>query len=428
MRDEGTSSPNIARAAAPTRVRSLRAFRNPNYRLYFFGQGVSQTGAWLQRVAQSWLVLQLTDSPAALGIVTAAQFLPIMLLSLFAGVLADRAPRRPLLYAVTAIETAQALVLAVLTATGAIQLWHIYVLAAVLGAASAFEMPVRQVFLSELVGRDELQSAISLNSSMFNGARIIGPGVGGVIIAVWGVAACFGLNALSFLAVLASLAMLDTGAMRGVRRPARGPVWRQLGDGMRYASRAPGLAFPLVLLGVIGTFGYNFGVSLPLLATHALGLGAVGFGSLNTAMGLGSLIGALGLAARLEPTRRSLLISGGTFGALLLIVAFLPWYPLTLVALVVMGIFSVTYSAVTNTILQLNSDEEYRGRVLSLYTLLFAGSTPVGGALTGWLADTWGIRDALGAEAGVCLLAIVVGVLWSRGRAAQLRTELREAG
>jgi MFS family permease len=419
----GAASPS---PAPHRRARSLRAFGNSNYRLYFFGQGISQTGGWLQRVAQSWLVLQMTDSPVALGIVTAAQFLPIMFFSLFAGVLADRAPRRMLLYVVTIIETVQSFLLAYLTFSGRIELWHIYVLAAVLGAASAFEMPARQAFLSELVERDELQSAISLNSSMFNAARIIGPGIGGVIIAIWGVAVCFGLNAISFVAVLISLAMLDTRTMRALTRPPRGPMWRQLGDGLRYASRSPNLTFPLILLAVVGTFGYNFGVTLPLLATQALGLGAVGFGSLNTAMGVGSLIGALGVAARLEPTRRSLLISAGSFGVLLLIVSALPWYAVTLGALVVMGVFSVTYSAVTNTILQLNSEEVYRGRVLSIYTLLFAGSTPIGGAVTGFLADRLGIRDALAAEAVVCLLAVGAGVFWVTRPAARMRREPTE--
>src|SRR5579859_485587 len=284
--------------------RSLRAFRNSNYRLYFFGQLVSQTGSWLQRIAQSWLVLQLTDSPTALGIVTAAQFLPIMVLSLFAGVIADRLPRRQLLYAITIIETVQSVALAVLTATNTIQLWEVYVLAFVLGAASAFEMPTRQVYLNELVERDELQSAISLNSSVFNGARVVGPGIGGVIIAAWGVGWCFGLNAISFVAVLISLAMLNTSNMHGMQRPARKPLWAQLGDGLRYSARKPELAFPLLLLACIGTFGYNFGVVLPLLARFALNLGAVGFGSLNTAMGIGSLVGALGVAARLAPSRQ----------------------------------------------------------------------------------------------------------------------------
>jgi MFS family permease len=399
------------------RGRSLRAFRNSNYRLYFFGQLVSQTGSWLQRVAQSWLVLQLTDSPTALGIVTAAQFLPIMVLSLFAGVIADRLPRRRLLYAVTIVQTLQSVALTVLTFTGTIQLWQVYVLAFVLGAASAFEMPTRQVFLNQLVERDELQSAISLNSSVFNGARIIGPGVGGVVIALWGVGWCFGLNAVSFGAVLISLAMLNVGSMHQMQRAARQAVLRQLADGLRYSARTPALTLPIVLLACIGTFGYNFGVTLPLLAVYALNLGAVGFGSLNTAMGVGALVGALGVAARVSPSSRALVLAGGSFAVLLWLVAVMPWYPLTLVALVLMGVFSVTYSAVTNTTLQLNSDETYRGRVLSLYTLLFAGTTPIGGALTGWLADAWGIRTAMSLEAGVCLVAVVVALAWLRTRA-----------
>jgi MFS family permease len=402
-----------AAAAAPAPRRTLRALANPNYRLYFFGQIVSQTGGWLQRIAQAWLVLDLTDSPAALGVLTALQFLPIMVLSLFAGVVADRVPKRRLLYAIGAVSSLQSVALTALVLTGRMELWQVYVLAFILGVVSAFEMPTRQAFLSELVGRDELQSAISLNSSVFNGARIIGPGVGGVIIAAWGVGWCFGLNAISFLASLISLAMLDMRGMRGMRRALRGALWTQLADGLRYAAREPALSFPLLLLAFVGTFGYNMGVVFPLLARYALDLDAVGFGSLNTAMGIGSLVGALAIAARVSPSRVALLISAGAFSVLLLSVAFIPWYPITLVALVVMGVASVVYSAVTNTSLQLNSDEQYRGRVLSLYTLLFAGSTPVGGALTGWLADRWGIRDALALEAGVCLLASLAGVLWT---------------
>jgi MFS family permease len=414
----GTTAP-----ARPPRGRSLRAFRNPNYRLYFFGQGISQIGSWLQRVAQSWLVLDLTDSPAALGIVTAAQFLPILILSLFAGVIADRLPRRGLLYVITIVESLQSIVLAALTLTGTIQLWHVYVLAAVLGIASAFEMPTRQVFLSELVDRDELQSGISLNSSVFNAARILGPGIGGVIIAVWGVGLCFALNAVSFVAVLISLAIMNMHHLREIKRPPRAALWAQLADGIRYSARSPALGFPLVLLAVIGTFAYNFGVTLPLLARYALDLGAVGFGTLNTAMGVGSLVGALGVAARLSPTRTVLLAAAGAFSALLLAVAMSPWYVLTLLILVGAGVASVTYSAVTNTTLQLNSREEYRGRVLSLYTLLFAGSTPIGGAITGWLADAWGIRITLGIEAGVCLAATAIGVLWTTARARRLAAE-----
>src|SRR5215472_9868901 len=265
----------VSTSAAPAAGRTLRALANSNYRLYFFGQIVSQTGGWLQRIAQAWLVLDLTGSPAALGL------------------------------------------------SGHVELWQVYFLAFILGTISAFEMPTRQAFLSELVPRDELQSAISLNSSVFNGARIIGPGIGGVIIAAWGVGWCFGLNALSFVASLISLAMLETSRLHAVRRPPRGPLWTQLADGLRYAARTPALAFPLLLLAFIGTFGYNMGVVFPLLARYALNLDAVGFGSLNTAMGVGSLIGALGVAARLSPTANALLISAGAFSVLLLSVAYI---------------------------------------------------------------------------------------------------------
>lgn len=396
---------------------AYRALGNPNYRIYFFGQLVSQTGSWLQRIAQSWLVLDLTGSPAALGVVTALQFLPIMILSLFAGVVADRFPKRRLLFVIQGVATAQAVVLALLTLTGAIQLWHVYVLALVLGVSTAFDMPTRQSFVGELVGRSHLQSAISLNSSVFNAARIVGPGIGGVIIAVWGVGWCFALNALSFVAVLVSLAMLRPTAS-GVRRVSRSPLWTQLGDGLRYAVGRRELLFPLLLLAVVGTFGYNFGVVLPLIARYALDVGSVGFGSLNAAMGLGSLVGALVLAARVAPSQRGLVWASGAFSLLLLAVAAAPWYLLTLLLLVAMGVASVTYSASTNTTLQLNSREEYRGRVLSLYTLLFAGSTPIGGAITGWMADQWGIRVSLGVEAGVCLLAVAAGAVYLARRPA----------
>jgi MFS family permease len=401
----------MASAAIPT-GRGLRALHNPNYRIYFFGQLVSQIGAWLQRIGQSWLVLDLTGSPAALGIVTAMQFLPIMLLSLVAGVIADRFPKRRLVFVIQAVATAQAALLAALTLSGQIQLWQVYALAVVLGVVSAFDMPTRQSFVGELVGREDLQSAISLNSSVFNGARIIGPGVGGVIIAIWGVGWCFALNAVSFLAVLVSLLLLRSDRFFLLKRPARAPLWKQLGDGIRYAFGKPQLTFPLLLLAVIGTFGYNFGVSLPLLARYTLDVGSVGFGVLNAAMGLGSVIGALTLAARVTPSPRGLLVAGGSFALLLLAVALVPWYVAELGVLVLLGIASITYSASTNTTLQLNSREEYRGRVLSLYTLLFAGSTPIGGAATGWMAAQWGIRVALSVEAGACLVAVLVGALY----------------
>ena len=420
MRVEGapaTVDKTVERAVKPpTGRRTLRALGNPNYRLYFFGQFGSQTGSWLQRTAQAWLVLvDLHGSPADLGLLTALQFAPIMVLTLFAGVIADRFPKRRLMFVIQAVSTVQAAAMALLTLTGVVQLWHVYVLAFILGLVSAFDFPTRQSFVSELVSREELQSAIGLNSSVFNGARIIGPGLGGLIIAAWGTGWCFAINAISFLAVLISLALLDTRRMREIRRAPRAALWTQLADGLRYAAREPRLSFAIGVLAFIGTFGYNFGVTLPLLARQALGLDSVGFGSLNAAMGVGALIAALGVVARLSPTDVKVLGAGGVFSALLLVTPFVAW-PVVLVLLVLLGVANVTYSAMTNTTLQLNSDEAYRGRVLSLYTLLFAGTTPIGGALTGWLADAWGIQLAVAIEAGVCLLAVLVGAAYLRMR------------
>jgi MFS family permease len=341
-----------------------------------------------------------------------------MVLTLFGGVVADRFPRRKLMFSIQAISSAQAVCLAVLTLAWHIQLWQVYVLAFILGVVSAFDFPTRQAFVSELVGREELQSAIGLNSSVFNGARIIGPGLGGVIIAAWGVGWCFVINAISFLAVLVALALIDPTNLHEVRRSPRAALWSQLADGLRYAARQPRLSFPLVLLFFIGTFGYNFGVVLPLLARQALDLDSVGFGSLNTAMGLGALIAALVVVARLVPSDAGVLAAGSIFSVLLLLVAFIPWYLVVLLVLVVLGVANVTYSTMVNTTLQLHSDEAYRGRVLSLYTLLFAGTTPIGGALTGWLANLWGIRVAMAIEAGICILAAAGGAafLWTRSR------------
>jgi MFS family permease len=392
--------------------RTFRALGSYNYRLFISGQLVSQCGTWLQRTAQAWLVLDLTGSPVALGLVAALQTLPILLLSLFGGVVADRVPKRRFLMLLLAGETAQAAVLALLTLSGHVQVWQIGVLAFVLGVLTALESPTRQALVSELVEPDQVQSAVSLNSSIFNAARIVGPGLGGVIIAVWGTGICFALNAASFLATLTGLFLMRPELLRASRRPARAAVWTQLADGLRYVARTPALAFPVVLLAFLGTFGYNFTVTLPLLARFTLDVGSVGFGSLNAAMGVGSLVGALGVAARVAPTRRNVLWAAAGFSLLFLLLALSRWYLVSLAILVVLGLLSVQYSALTNTSLQLGSREEYRGRVLSLYLLLFAGTSPIGGAITGGLADLWGIQVALGLEAVVCLLVVAGGFVY----------------
>ncbi len=395
------------------------ALRSYNYRLYLLGQLVSQTGGWMQRIAQSWLVLDLTGSPAALGLVTVFQFLPITILTLVAGVVIDRLPKHRVLLVVQTAGCLQAAALAALVLGGHIQLWQVYLLAFLLGTISAFDMPARQSIASELVDRDALQSAISLNSSVFNAARIVGPGIGGVIIATSGVGWAFLLNALSYLAVMAALVLMRSDQLYPSRRSPRAALWTQLADGLSYVVRTPDLTFPLALLAFVGTFAYNFGVTLPLLARYTLDVGSVGFGVMNAAMGIGSLVGAIGVAGLIAPTRRSLLITATLLSGTLLAVALTPWYAVVLALLVVLGVASVLYSTNTNTTLQMASREEYRARVLSLYTFLLAGSTPIGGVMTGWLADAWGIQAALAFEATVCLLAVAAGgvfFLRSRGQ------------
>jgi MFS family permease len=304
--------------------------------------------------------------------------------------------------------------LAAITLTGQVQLWEVYVLALLLGLFTTFETPSRQAFASELVPREDVQSAIALNSSVFNAARIVGPGIGGLIIAAWGVGWAFALNGVSYLAVLAALAMLDPKRLYAGRRAARAALWTQLWDGLRYARHEPRLSFPLTLLAFVGTLGYNFGVVLPLLARYSLDVGAVGFGSLNSAMGLGSLVGALFVTPQLRPGVRTVAIAAMGFSLLLIVVAALPWYAAMLLVLALLGVLSVTYSTSTNTTLQLSSSDAYRGRILSLYALLFMGTTPIGGAITGLLANAWGVQAALALEGAVCLSATLVGLAYLR--------------
>src|SRR5207248_4939744 len=294
----------MMRSPRPALARTFRALRNPNYRLYWLGQLVSLTGTWMQRIAQSWLVLQLTHSPLALGTVTTVQFTPILLFSLFGGVLADRAPKRRLLVCTQTVMALQALAFAVLIASGQIRLFEVYILAAVLGVANALDNPTRQAFVVELVGKEDLPNAVALNSTLFNTSRIAGPAVGGVLIATIGLAGCFYLNALSFLAVIGGLLLMDPARFFAGRPSRRGNVARQIGEGLRYAVTTPDIALVVLLMGVLGTFGYNFTVVLPLLARDVLHSGAAGFGALTAAMGLGSLAAALGVAYHGRATRR----------------------------------------------------------------------------------------------------------------------------
>ena len=375
---------------------TFSSFQNHNYRLYWFGQLLSVTGTWIARIAQAWLVLQLTNSSFSLGLVTALQSLPITIFALFGGVLADRFPKRRVIITTQSIMAAQSLVMALLITTHQIQVWQIYILAATLGLASSFDTPTRQAFVSEMVGAENLPNAVALNSSLFNTARIVGPAIGGALIAAFGIGVPFFVNSASFFAVILGLLLMRPAEFHNVPTPVRGRVFSRMREGLNYAAQTPSMLLPLILLFFIGTFGYNFTVILPLVAKYILGIGALGFGGLTTTLGIGSLIAALSLAYFNRPSEGLLIAGGAAFTILLGLLAISSKLPLTLAILFVLGMASITFTATTNTRLQLNAPGELRGRVMSLYILLNAGMTPIGSLLIGTLAQQFNVQVALG--------------------------------
>jgi MFS family permease len=406
----GAATPNV-----PTKrfTESFRAFQHRNYRLFFMGQSISLIGTWMQTIAQAWLVLELTNSKAALGIVTMLQFLPIMLFVLFAGVIADRVPKRRFLLLTQSLAMTQAAILAVLVFTDSIELWHVYVLAFMLGLSNAFDMPARQSFAIEMVGREDLINAIALNSGMFNAGRLIGPGIGGFLIAAFGVETVFALNALSFIPVMLSLlAIRDSELYKADKPRAAIRPLADLREGVSYALRTPSILLIIILVAMIGTFGYNFTVMIPLLVDFVLHKGAVALGLLTAAVGAGSLVSALVLAGRKRATRPQMFIGAAIFSACLLGVAISTNVYVTLAFLTIMGVSGTTFATTANVSLQIASPDELRGRVVSLYMLLFAGSTPIGGALMGFLAEWLGTQNAIGIFAALCGLGVLMGLTY----------------
>jgi MFS family permease len=404
---------------------STRAFQHRNYRLFYMGQSISLIGTWMQTVAQAWLVLELTNSEAALGVVTMLQFLPIMLLVLFAGVVADRVNKRDFLILTQTVAMVQALILATLVLTDTVQLWHVYVLALMLGLANAFDMPTRQAFAIEMVGRNDLMNAVALNSGMFNGARLIGPAIGGFIISVLGVEAVFLFNGFSFIPVLLSLFLIRKRDLyTSDRKRSQGNPLKELREGITYAWRTPSIRLIIILVAMIGTFGYNFTVMLPLLAKFVLGEGSVALGFLTAAVGFGALVSALALAGRKAATRYSLFAGATAFTVLLGAVAASTNIYLTLACLIGVGASSTIFATTANTSIQLAAPDHLRARVVSLYMLLFAGSTPIGGLLMGLLASNLSTQWAIAIFAGLCAVGTAAGGLYYvTHKSAVVRTE-----
>jgi MFS family permease len=363
----------------------------------------------MQRTGQAWLVLKLTGSPLALGTVTMLQFLPITLLTLIGGVFADRWPKRRILLVTQSVSLVQALVLGVLVATDGVALWHVYALALVLGLANAFDGPVRQSLAVELVGREHLANAVALNSTMFNLARVFGPALAGVTIAAFGVASAFLLNAASFVAVISALIAMRPAEFHAIVAPGRraeGNVLRQILEGMRYAWHTPQVMYLFILAAFIGTFGFNFTTVIPLAGEFLLHVGAERFGLLTAAMGLGSLIAALAIAAAGRPSVRMVIWAAAGMGVSLAGVALSGDYWLTSGMLAGLGVASILFSTTASTRLQFIIPDELRGRVMSIHFLLMAGSTPLGGFLTGFLAENMGVRAALLIEAAACAAGV----------------------
>jgi MFS family permease len=388
--------------------RTFRSLRIRNYRLYFFGQIVSLTGTWMQSVAQGWLVLTLTGSGVALGVTMALQFGPILLAGPWGGLIADRADKRRLLVFTQAASGALALTLGLLVVTGEVRLWMVFVLAVLLGTVNLVDMPTRQSFVTEMVGRDVVANAVSLNSVLVNGARVVGPALAGVLIAAFGTGVCFLVNGGSYLAVIAGLMLMDPEKLKRSRPVPRGRG--QLRAGLHYVWTTPELRTPLLLMAVVGTLAYNFAVVLPLLARFSFGGGAGTLGALYSLMGVGAVGGGLVIAARARATQRLLAGAALVFGVVLWLLTLAPSLPLAMAAMVPIGAASTAFIATSNSLLQLGSTQEMRGRVMALFSVVFLGSTPIGALTVGWIAERFGPRVALGVGAGATLLAGAVAL------------------
>ena len=400
-----------------------------NYRLFATGQLIKLIGVWMQFIAQDWLVLQLSgDSGTALGVVTALQFLPILLLSLYGGILADRYDKRKLLVVANATWSALALGLALLITTGTVQLWHVFVFASLLGISNAIETPVRQSFVSELVGTTLLPNALSLSAATFNSARIIGPALAGVGIAGFGTGPVFVISAFTSLAPLLGLSLMRPAELyrdgllsRADRKDA------SIVDGLRYVWHRADLVLPMTMIAVIGAIGFNFGITLAVLAKTTYHTGAAAFGLFSTALAVGSLGGALaGSGRRARPSVYVVLGAAIAFGVLETVVGLVSAFWLVAVLLVPTGFFMIYFAQAANQRVQLGTDAAYRGRVMALYVLVFLGTTPLGGPLIGWFAEVASARASIWVGGVVSMLTgLVALVLQLRSTGDRLRLRVR---
>ena len=419
--------PAVPLQPAGSRRNPLRSLRIRNYRLFFFGQLISLTGSWAQQIAQDWLVLRLTNSGTALGIVTALQFLPALLLSLYGGALADRGDKRRLMLATQTGLALTALTLGLLDVTGAVRIWQVMLLAAALGVFSALDALIRQSFVVEMVGPAELANAVALNSTTFNLARIVGPAVSGVVIAAFGTGWAFLGNAASSIAVLTGLALMRTAELFPAPPVDRAPG--QYRAAVRYVRRRSDLLLPMLLMLVLGTFGYNYQITIALIAKQVFHRGAETFGLLSASLALGAVGGALTASLRRRrPSRLFLLAAAAAFSLTELLAGVMPSFGLTALALIPAGFAMITMGQAANATIQMGVQPTMRGRVMGLYVLCFMGGMPVGAPVVGWTAEVFGPRWGMLGGGLICLIAtvLIAGLLARRRRLglAELRDRL----
>jgi MFS family permease len=405
--------------------KTFRSLRVRNYRLYFAGQVVSMTGTWMQWVAQGWLVLRMTGSGFLVGAVTATQFLPMLLGGAYGGVIADRVDKRKLLIGTQSTAGLLALILGVLVSTGAVRLWMVFALALTLGIVNAIDNPARQSFVSEMVDRSEVTNAVSLNSVLANGTRVVGPAVAGFLIAGVGIGLCFLINAASYIGVVVGLLLMRSDELYANERAERRPG--QLREGLRYVRRRSELWLPLMLMVVVGTLAYNFSVLLPLLSRFTCDRGPAGYGEMFSVLSVGAVVSGLTVAAMGRATQRIAALAALSFGVSTLIVAVMPTFGAELAAMLAVGAASTVFVAVTNSVLQLRASPAFRGRVMALFAIAFLGTTPLGAPLVGWIGEHFGPRAgfAFGAVAAIVAATVALVLLPRLGRREPQTAEVR---
>ena len=399
----------VAREAGGARRYGLGALAHRNFRLFFIGQGISLVGTWMQNVGEGWLILTLTNSPFYVGLTAALSSIGVLLFSLYAGVIADRVDKRRVIIFMQLAFMLEAFTVSILVWTGVVAVWQVLLLATILGIASAFDIPMRQAFLVEMVGKDDLMNAIALNSSLFNAARVVGPAIAGVLIGAVGIAWCYFFNGLSYIAVIAGLLLMRL--PKYPRRPKTTSAWTGFREVLAYLRGDQRLRALIVLTAILSVFGFPYIAMMPVFARDVLHRGAAGYGALTASIGIGAVIGALGIALRATRIRRRgrLMLAGGTaFGVLLILFSASRSLALSLVLLALAGCAMIVNNSITNTLLQISVPDHLRGRVMGFYSFVFVGMAPFGAFLFGVVAEHVGVPATIAAGGAIVAVAVMI--------------------